>query len=54
MVVGEYMDTAVPVDGVRLMPTIGRLKLRTVVPVGGISKRVTFTVALLVQFVVQL
>lgn len=48
------METGLPVDGVRLMPTIGRVKLRTVTPVGGVSKRVTFTVALpVVQFVVQ-
>lgn len=48
------METGLPVDGVRLMPTIGRVKLRTVTPVGGVSKSVTFTVALpVVQFVVQ-
>ena len=48
------MDTGLPLDGVRLIPTIGNEKLRTVMPVGGVSKSVTFTEASPVQFVVQL
>ena len=49
------MDTGLPVDGVRLIPTIGKVKLRTLTPVGGVSKSVTFTVASPVgQFVVHL
>lgn len=49
------METGLPVDGVRLMPTIGKLKLRTFTPVGGVSKSVMLTVASpVVQFVVHL
>ena len=49
------MGTALPVDGVRLMPTIGRLKLSTVTPLGGVSKSVMLTLASpVVQFVVHL
>ena len=49
------MGTGLPVDGVRLMPTIGRLKLSTVTPLGGVSKSVMLTLASpVVQFVVHL
>ena len=45
-----------PPEGVRLIPAIGRLKLRTSTPVGGVSNSVTLTVAVPVvpQFVVHL
>src|SRR5208282_5572781 len=44
-----------PEEGVRLMPTIGRVKLNTLVPVGGVSLReiVKLALPLVVQFVVQ-
>lgn len=45
-----------PVASVRLIPAIGRLKLRTSTPVGGVSNSVTLTVAVPVvpQFIVHL
>jgi hypothetical protein len=45
---GEYTDTGLleEDEGVRLMPTMGRLKLRMLVPVGGVSKIVMVTLAL--------
>src|ERR1700739_4201228 len=48
------METSLPLEGVRLIPTIGRLKLKTLTPLGGVSYSVTFTIAFpVVQFVVQ-
>src|SRR5215470_4061577 len=39
------MDTSLPEDGVRVIPAIGRLKLRRLVPAGSVSKIVTVTFA---------
>ena len=45
-VVGEKTLTIMPVEEVRVMPTIGVLKLRNVAPAGGVSSTVSVRFAL--------
>ena len=41
----EKTETGLPVEGVRLIPEIGSVKLTTLTPVGGVSESVRFSVA---------
>lgn len=43
----EKTETWLPVVGVRVIPEMGKRKLRTVTPVGGVSESVRFSVPLL-------